>query len=59
MNLAHTYPYYPSPPPPTVLGRRDFRGGRGVSEDLWRAGENLTVLINEFHHSNSFKPLAK
>ena len=41
-NLANTYPYYPTPPPPkggflfSALGRGDLRGGRGMSEDLWR-----------------------
>ena len=30
-----------------------------MSEDLWRAGENFTVLMNEYHHTNSFKPLTK
>ena len=46
----------------SVLGRRDIRGGRGVSEDMevvWRAGETLTFLINEYRHTNSFKPLTK
>ena len=42
-----------------VLGRRDLRGGRRVSKDLWMAGEKLTVLINEYHYTNSFKPLTK
>ena len=39
-----------------VLGRRGSRGGRGVLEDLWRAGENLTVFINEYRDTNSFNP---
>ena len=43
----------------SVLARRDLRGGRGVSEDLWREGENLTVLINEYRLTDSFKPLTK
>ena len=42
----------------SVLRRWDLRGGRGVSEDLWRAGEN--VLINEYYRRiNPFKPFTK
>ena len=44
---------------PFVLGRRCFRGGRGESEDAWKAGENPTVHINEYRHTNPIKPLSK
>ena len=33
------------------------RWKRGVGRPMGGAGENLTVLINEYLHTNSFKPL--
>ena len=32
-----------------------LKGGREVSEDLWRAGENPTIPINVFRRTNSFE----
>ena len=60
--------HYPSPSPQTgfVLSSRQeglLKGGREVSEDLWRAGENPTIPINVFrrtmmtgHPSTHIKP---
>ena len=39
--------------------KRWKRGVGRPTEVVWRAGENLTFLINEYRHTYSFKPLTK
>ena len=62
-SLGHTSPHIPSPLQTGYeaffSGKECIRGGRGMSEDMWNAGENPNISINVCRHTNSFKSLQR